>query len=263
MILSFHPCFTGDQNMLCAGRDPEDQELQAIKKARAVVLSQGCRQSLYEISRQNCLHIFPNYDAKFKHPGKTGQIRLFRKYKVPHPRTMIFKSTHACINPLWDYPLVFKLNWGGEGQTVFLIKNRPAWDKIIKKVLAYEKSGSRGFLIQEYIPGENRSLRVVIINTQAISYFRVGPQNSFQTSLSQGALLDFQSDPDLQKKAVTLTRQFCKQTKINLAGFDFIIQNHKPLFLEINYFFGRRGLGGSENYYSMLEKQINVWLTSL
>ena len=34
----------------------------------------------------------------------------------------------------------------------------------------------------------------------------------------------------------------------------------EPLFLEINYYFGRRGLGGSENYYQLLHQAIRDWL---
>ena len=37
----------------------------------------------------------------------------------------------------------------------------------------------------------------------------------------------------------------------------------KPLFLEINYFFGRSGLGGSEKYYEILTEQIQKWIDKL
>ena len=30
--------------------------------------------------------------------------------------------------------------------------------------------------------------------------------------------------------------------------------------LEINYFFGRRGLGGSDAYYEILNREIHNWL---
>jgi ribosomal protein S6--L-glutamate ligase len=31
--------------------------------------------------------------------------------------------------------------------------------------------------------------------------------------------------------------------------------------LEINYFFGRRGLGGSDAFYEILKREINTWLS--
>ncbi|MBW1899334.1 MAG: hypothetical protein JRI61_09775, partial [Deltaproteobacteria bacterium] len=61
-------------------------------------------------------------------------------------------------------------------------------------------------------------------------------------------------------------REFCGITVINLAGFDFLFPANEeeplPFFLEVNYFFGRRGLGGSEAYYQVLNREILRWITS-
>jgi len=79
--------------------------------------------------------------------------------------------------------------------------------------------------------------------------------------LSKGAVIDRNSDPDIQQTAINILKEFCNRTKINLAGFDFLVsQNNQPLFLEINYFFGREGLGGSEKFYEMLIAEIRHWL---
>ena len=62
MIVSFHPLFEADRNIICAGReDPA-----AIRAADAVILSQGCYRALYEMAWENCPHVFPNYDARRK-----------------------------------------------------------------------------------------------------------------------------------------------------------------------------------------------------
>ncbi|MDP3282844.1 MAG: hypothetical protein Q8M56_00245, partial [Desulfobacterales bacterium] len=75
-------------------------------------------------------------------------------------------------------------------------------------------------------------------------------------------------DPELVKAAVSRAKDFCRKTGINLAGFDFLFSsenyyNEEPLFLEINYFFGRKGLGGSEKFYTILNREIRKWLKSL
>ena len=53
-------------------------------------------------------------------------------------------------------------------------------------------------------------------------------------------------------------------TGINLAAIDFIFDfsqpDPEPLFLEINYVFGRRGLGGSMNFYHLLSEALQQWL---
>ncbi len=129
MIVSYHPLFEADKNIICAGRKPNGEDLAAIRAAKAVILGQGCYRSLYEMARANCSNVFPNYDAKFKYPGKIGQIKLFREINAPHPSTEIYSDLawfHKKYRPKpghWPtrYPLVFKYDWGGEGETVYRV----------------------------------------------------------------------------------------------------------------------------------------------
>lgn len=276
MILSFHPLYTADLNLLCAGRDPGEQELAAIRQAKAVILPQGCRESLFRAARNNCAQVFPDYDARFAYPEKIGQAKLFQKARVSHPDTVVYDKGalsgldyQALLNNLpFEFPFVFKFNWGGEGETVFLLQSLDALEKAIKNAVLYEKSGQYGFLLQEFIPTTGRSLRVVVIHRSYLSYWRVHDEaDGFYTNLKKGAKIDAESDPALQKAAIAATQSFCDQTKINLAGFDFLFSESdlqtgmiKPLFLEINYFFGRKGLGGSENYYKLLRAEIDNWI---
>jgi ribosomal protein S6--L-glutamate ligase len=80
-------------------------------------------------------------------------------------------------------------------------------------------------------------------------------------------MIDHDSEPHLQRNAVKSVKNFCSQTRINLAGFDILFSSqtkvNTPLFLEINYFFGRQGLGGSEKFYDILTKEIMKWIESL
>jgi ribosomal protein S6--L-glutamate ligase len=276
MILSFHPLFEADKNIICAGREPGDEDLTAIQAAEAVVLPQGCYQSLYEMARANCRHVFPNYDARFRYPDKIGQIKLFRDFHIAHPASDIFlnivsfqkgfKKRPSKISLI--YPLVFKLDWGGEGETVFLIESEEGLSRIIRKTAEFEKSGQSGFLLQEYIACRNRTLRVVVIGERILSYWRIQEEEGgFYTNLGRGAVIDADAEPQLQNKAIALVKQICHKTGINLAGLDVIfpadIDDPDPLLLEINYFFGRRGLGGSEAYYQILLGEIESWLAGL
>ena len=276
MILSFHPYFVADKNIICAGRSPDADDLAAIKAADAVVLHQGCYKSLYEMARGNCANVFPDFDAKFKYPGKIGQIKLFQEKGVAHPKTETFSSIENYFYHYgefsdrfpFDFPFVFKFDWGGEGENVYLIKSVAELYDIFKKAKLYESTGQAGFLLQEYIPSQNRTLRVVVINRKIITYWRVlRDSKGFCSNLSQGAVIDFDSDPDMQKAALTSVRDFCGKTGINLAGFDILFSSDteikEPLFLEINYFFGRNGLGGSEKYYLLLEAEIRKWIKRL
>ncbi len=275
MILSFHPCFIGDRNIICAGRDPGPDERAAIKTADAVILPQGCRLPLYEMARDHCPHVFPNYEARFRYPGKLGDIALFKRENLPHPDTWCYMRVrdldHAeresWRNRIEATPFVFKHTWGGEGETVYLMRSGEEFDRIMNQAERFERSGHDGFLIQEYIP-TGRSLRVVVIGGRLITYWRVSnAPDGFCTSLAKGAVLDRLSDPDLKAEASHYIRNFCGKTGIDLAAFDAIFSNRdteiEPLFLEMNYFFGRRGLGGAEPYYTMLKTEIVNWLDRL
>ncbi len=277
MILSFHPCFTGDKNMICAGRQPGTAELEAIKRADAVILPQGCREDLYYMARENCKNVFPDYDARFKYPGKTGQILLFQKTETAHPAARIFTSVSSLYdkdgniikeNLPFGYPFVLKFDWGGEGEAVFLIKTQAGLKKAFRNAGEFEKTGQKGFILQEYIESGKRSLRIAVIGQKFISYWRVQKDpDVFCAGLSRGAVVDFDSDPELIGLAVDRVKDFCRKTGINLAGFDLLFSsdnyNNEPLFLEINYFFGRKGLGGSEKFYRILNGEIKKWLKSL
>jgi ribosomal protein S6--L-glutamate ligase len=274
MVVSFHPIYKSDLNLLCAGRDPGPKEVAAIRLAQAVILPQGCTQRLYQIARENCRNVFPNYDARFRYPGKTGQIRLFRKAGYPHPKTEIFRNTaefrsHYPENWQGVFPVVFKFDWGGEGDTVFLLNSVAELEKMINQASRWETaSGQSGFLLQECIAAGNRSLRVAKIGKRTLSYWRThGDEEIFHASLAKGAKIDFSADPHLKEQGDNLAADFCRRTHINLAGLDVIFSVdgslQTPLLLEINYFFGRAGLGGSEAYYGILRKEIRGWLASL
>ncbi|MBR9987416.1 MAG: glutathione synthase [Desulfosarcina sp.] len=276
MILSFHPCYEADSNILCAGRDPDEKDLAAIRAADAVILPQGCRESLYRMARQNCPHVFPDYDARFQYPGKTGQARLFQALGAPHPRTWRFDDTKQFQRSAAGiaeavFPLVFKLDWGGEGDTVFLLRSKSELARALSKATTYEQSGQRGFVLQACVTDSNRTLRVAVIGQTQMAYWRIQDNpRVFGTSLATGARIDTELDPNLRQKALALTHDFCQRSRINLAGFDFIFDrsgptrsDRQPLFLEINYFFGRTGLGGSARFYAMLQAEIDNWLVGL
>ncbi len=276
MILSFHPCFEGDRNILCAGRAPDENDQAAVRAARAVILPQGCPQPLFEMVHCHGRHVFPDYRARFRYPGKTGQIRLFQETGTRHPDTRIYNSIEDYTLSLdsdllpadFKFPVVFKLNWGGEGETVFWVQNPADLSVALQKAGFGEAAGRSGFLLQTFIPGNQRALRVAVIGRTMLSYWRVQQDPAvFGTSLAHGAVIDSVSDPQLQAMGIQTVSEFCRKTGINLAGFDLLLPgttpHQTPYFLEINYFFGRRGLGGSERFYAVLNQEIRHWIKSL
>ena len=270
MILSYHPCFVGDKNRLCAGREPDDSDQTAIRAAAAVILPQGCSRSLWEMARDGCPNVFPNFDCRFAYSGKTGQARLFRETGIPHPATTVVTRLAATdgglpIPPLpADFPLVLKYDWGGEGESVFLVPSEADLRPMLETARRAEGRGRRGIVLQQFIP-HDRSLRVTVVGNRSIAYWRVNPTtDNFQANLAAGGRIDRRWRPDLMQTATTSVARWCRRLKIDLAGFDILFDLRRPdplpLFLEINYFFGRRGLGGSEAFYRLLVDEIGRWL---
>ena len=160
---------------------------------------------------------------------------------------------------------------GGEGDTVALLQSPADLARALSTAERYEQSGQRGFVLQTVVADSNRTLRVAVIGKTQKAYWRIQDDPAiFGTGLAKGARIDPESDPMLRQKALALTRGFCRQSRINLAGFDLIFDrsgpaesDRQPLFLEINYFFGRTGLGGSARFYAMLRAEIDNWLVGL
>ncbi len=275
LILSYHPIYEADLNLTCAGRQPDREDLAAIRRASAVILPQGCNHALYQMAMANCPRVFPAFGPRFDYPGKVGQARLFEKTGTLHPATMAFNCLadffHTCgknMKSPFEFPLVFKLDWGGEGDNVLLVENQAAFHKSLERAAEFEKSGHRGFVIQQYVNCRNRCLRVVVIGQRYLSYWRCTEMFKPATvNLAQGAYIDHVSAACLQTAGRRTVKAFCSRTGIELAGFDLLFSENelaagriRPLLLEINYFFGRRGLGGSENFYRILIAEINGWL---
>jgi ribosomal protein S6--L-glutamate ligase len=94
----------------------------------------------------------------------------------------------------------------------------------------------------------------------------VHPEAAFHSGLSHGAHVDAVSDPDLRRVGEDEVALFCRRTGIDLAGIDVLFGSgsiDRPALLEINYFFGRIGLGGSEAFYGLLRREVRAWIRSL
>lgn len=269
MILSFHPIITGEVNINCAGRPPGLTEMDAIARADAVFVPQGVREDLYRLCRTFCPLVWPNYDLRFSHPGKVGQSILFARYGLAHPRTIVFPSLHdfKSVEARFDFPYILKANRGGQGRSVWPIRGRRDLERAVKELSASENMGDFGFIRQELLNHGGRDLRVVVIGDDIIAYWRLASSpDEILTNVSAGGTVDYRSDPDLINIGIEAVREAVFRTGINLAGFDLLFdcqkKDFKPIFIEINYFFGRSIFNGPDDYYRAIGNAARVWLES-
>jgi ribosomal protein S6--L-glutamate ligase len=271
-VLSMHPVIGADT--FYWDRGVWDKNLfRAIEKAHAIILPQTVEKELYCLCTKICPNVFPNYDLRFQWEGKTGDTLAFWAYGVRHPHTLVFPRVETLLGEhssmehkvpeLPPYPFVLKGAHSGEGRQVWLIENGAELAAKLQTLLQFELHGSSGFVIQEYFPALERDLRVVVIGNQVISYWRTA--QGFLHNVAQGGAIDAESDQDLQAAGREKTRHFCRRSGINLAAFDLVFPagEVEPLFLEINYTFGRTGIGGSERFYTLLRGAVDEWLLAV
>jgi ribosomal protein S6--L-glutamate ligase len=274
MILSFHPCFEADAQITIADRDLSGGDLDLIRRARAILLPQSCPRGLYEACRESAAFLFPNYDARFEYPGKIDQIRLFRNLGCPHPKTWTWPSVAAfeaqrekepgAFSSAW--PFFVKTDRDHEADGVYLVTDERSLESVLAHLRRQEVVRHSGFLTQEMISAEGHALRAVVLGRKTITYWKRPPRKGSQaiTTISRGARIDREWRPDLQEKAAGHTQRLAAATGIDLAAVDLVFSlthpDPEPLFLEINYYFGRRGLGGTLTFYRHLLKTIRAWL---
>jgi len=273
MILSFHPCFDADVQIIIGDRPLSSDDIELIRKAKAVILPQGRTKDLYDACIKSNALIFPSHEMRFKYQGKTGQNVLFKHFGCPHPATL-------CWSSVWEFkkeykgqnlfphklPFLVKADKAHESEGVYLVKDKVSMSEALDYLTNRERSGISGFVTQAYIASDGNVLRAVIIGRNVITYWKRSykPEKAI-TSINRGAIIDHDWEPDIQEKGRVQAQSLFRKTGINLAAIDFIFpfteKEPEPLFLEINYYFGRRGLGGTKNYYRLLHEAIQDWLS--
>ncbi|MGD8229555.1 MAG: hypothetical protein PVH82_18155 [Desulfobacteraceae bacterium] len=272
MILSFHPCFLGDTLIILGDGTLDAHDLRHIGAAEIILLPQYCTPELYRTCKRSSAQIFPNYDTRFKYPGKMGQSLLFENYDCPHPETLRWATVKTFLEAYGgeeDFsrrmPFLIKGNRAHEAEGVYTITDRKALDRSLEDMERLEELGSPGFVSQELIRTEGNVLRAVIVGRRTFTYWkRARETGQLIITISRGAEIDRAWKPELQTKGKIEAERLAAATGINLAAIDFIFDfrspDPQPLFLEINYVFGRRGLGGSMQFYRILNKAVQEWL---
>jgi len=269
MILSFHPCFVANAQVILADRQLSAEDRRLIQSADAIIVPQTCSLSLYKACTHSKACVFPDYQLRFKYPGKVGQSLLFEQLKIPHPATKRWTSVKRFRDrwqeesaPSQDMPFFLKTDKSHEGDGVLFVTDRKSLETALARL---EKAGQEGFISQELIQCRGNVLRTVVLHKDIISYWKRS-DNSHRViaTVSHGSRVDKTWKPDLQEKARAQAQWISEKTGINLAAFDFVFNldhpDSQPYILEINYYFGRRGLGGSLKYYRLLLKAIRQWM---
>ncbi len=274
MIVSFHSRVRGNVNMRLTRKHRfSTKESSMLASAKATIFSQYVQCHQYDFCKSRCPNVFPDYTHRFGFEGKYGNIKLFRRYRAPHPETVCypsvadFKSRHFENNePMMPFPFVLKGDRGGGGWAVFLITNE---EMLIKKLTVLDNPrlhATRRFIAQAFVPHGGKDLRVVVIGHMTKAYWRCQPDpDEFRNNVGRGGIVDYAGDAHLTQMGIQCVKAFCSKTGLNLAAFDVLFDENEPepLLSEINFLFGRKGLGGSGQFHNLLNEAVTAWLERL
>ncbi len=259
-FVSFYPRIPLDEN-LSIFEPLHDSNVQLLlTQAAGVLLPPYIPPWRYHDITRLAKEWFPRLGARFIYQGKIKQIDLFRRLGVSYPETRTFNNPSHLMDHLqrfgspWEYPLVLKGDKGGGGSTVYPIYCSSDISRHLVKLPTHEP-----VLLQKWVEHGGRDLRVVIYGTQAISYFRVG-DGHFYNNVCRGGRIDHELCPEQRRTGMQAVLEFCQRAYIDIAGFDLMFpDNSQPVFIEINFHFGRKGLGGFSGHQKKVQQAVKHW----
>ncbi len=240
-----------------------------MARADLTVVPQRIKAHQYRFCQKHCVLLFPDYRYRFGFEGKYGNIELFRLFNAPHPSTELYPSVSAFIRrhikgkePYFPFPFVIKSDTGGGGWGIFLARDKKGLQEVLTTLSDARRHPRRRFIAQAFVPHGGRDLRVVVIGKSFYPYWRCQPDpEEFRNNVGRGAFIDYDLDPDLRDEGVRCVRTFCENTGLNLAAFDLMFDRSRPdsapLLSEINFMFGRKGLGGSNRFFACLQEAVD------
>jgi ribosomal protein S6--L-glutamate ligase len=274
MILSFHPRIKGDVNCRLTPKcDFTKNDAEKIASAKAVVFTQHVKSHQYDFCKARCPNVFPDYTYRFGFEGKYGNIQLFRQFQASYPETVCYQSVEDFKfrhfenhEPLLPFPFVLKGDRGGGGWAIFLIRDESDLTEKLTTLGDPYLHATKRFIAQAFVAHGGKDLRVVVMGNMTKAYWRCQPDpKEFRNNVGRGAVIDHTSDPHMMGKGMQCVKDFCSKTGINLAAFDVLFDQSQsePLLSEINFLFGRKGLGGSSQFHVLLNLAVKEWLSSL
>lgn len=259
-FVSLHHQIRLDENLPALG--PLDADAAALIAGAAGVLmpKYGSPTRYHQVATIARSH-FPRLTARYAYRGKARQTDLFRRLAIPHPRTTIYQTPGDAATALKTQPapipppFVLKGDSGGGGSAVFPIRSL---DECMERLTRLPPN--EPVLMQEWIENNGRDLRVVVMGRQVVSYFRVGG-DAFYNNVSKGARIDYELLPEAQEAGRRQASALARRLGIDLAAFDIMFPacGGEPLVVEINFLFGRKGLGGLKGYERMYRRAVHDW----
>lgn len=273
LIVSFHPMIAADRTIVLESRRALARaDALAVSQAEAVLMPLAPRPDVYTLAAGLGKPMFPNPAVYLSLDGKVGNLRLFKALDLPHPPGLAFTSLAEAV-AAWrgggaditalGSPIVAKGAGGGMGDNVFLVRSPDELADLAQRIDTRCQNGPHGLILQKYIDCNGTDLRVVLLGDEHRAYWRCGADGGWRSNLSQNGTADFESRPEEMAAGVALARRLADKAGLDMAGVDVLVpRDGDPLLLEVNFFFGRSALGGTDAFLQMHLGAARRWLAA-
>ena len=106
-------------------------------------------------------------------------------------------------------------------------------------------------------------MRVILLGNYLDAFWRQARDGDFRSNICLGGRVKRDMGQAELDQAVALALKLKERAGLDLAAVDLLPGPQGPLLLEINFYFGRRALGGSENFWRLYLDAAREWLTRL
>jgi RimK family alpha-L-glutamate ligase len=189
----------------------------------------------------------PNGDFFLSHPyyNKFSQAYIFADNGVAAIPTL-----HLCDNKKqkiaeifaatnFDFPIVAKESYGGQGNKVWKIENQAELEEFIKD------RRNVNVIFQPFVEN-NADYRVIVVGGECLGIMkRSAKEGEWKNNFSLGGEVAKHDDEEMQKFAI----EACRKMNLDIAGLDIFSTDNGYLIIEANMFFG---LDGFESVFQNL-----------
>ncbi len=117
--------------------------------------------------------------------------------------------------------------------------NPPRYAKVMGNEMNY-------LYFQEFIANNDSDIRIVVVDGKAFGIKRMNRENDFRASGSGFILYDKES---IDERFVKAAFEIHRKLKAQCIAYDFVMDNDKPLLIEISYGFANSGYDACVGYW--------------
>lgn len=229
--------------------------------------------------------VFPNYRSVWHFESKIAQSYIFASQEVPTPQTFVSFDREDAWSLLKQstYPLVAKKSFGASSENVRLLRSpsdarhfiddaffqqlwdaekarrgvagaalmnltkRWLWAKVLQRLLGRERIGSVYW--QQFVPGNGADLRVTVVGSHAVGFWRKNREGDFRASGS--GRIDYETPVPVN--VVTFLFDLNERLGFDSMAYDVLFRDGGFVVVEMSYGYVDRAIEDATSRFERAE----------